>query len=241
MSTPLISLTDLQYTYAGRTTPALDGAQLDIFSTSRIGVLGHNGSGKTTLFLTAMGILKPSKGTVAYSGTVLRTEKDFRQLRAEVGYLFQQSDDQLFSPTVLDDVTFGPLNLGKTQDEALTIAQTVLEQVGLQGFEHRITHKLSGGEKKMVALASILAMQPKALLLDEPTNDLDPTMRRKLISILNTLDVALCIISHDWDFLHQTCTSFVTVENGVTTATQSIPHTHIHSHQGGDIAHNHEQ
>ncbi|OBQ54014.1 energy-coupling factor ABC transporter ATP-binding protein [Halodesulfovibrio spirochaetisodalis] len=240
MSTPLLSLTDIHYIYAGTATPALSGADLELTSSSRLGMLGHNGSGKTTLFLTAMGILKPSKGTITYAGTPLVHEKDFRTLRAEIGYLFQRSDDQLFSPTVIDDIAFGPLNLGKTPDEALSIAADTLSIVGLQGFEHRITHKLSGGEKKMVALASVLAMQPKALLLDEPTNDLDPATRERLITILADLDLALCIISHDWDFLDKTCTSFLNVENGTTKPAECIPHTHVHTHQGGNVAHKHD-
>lgn len=240
MTTPLLSLTDIHYTYAGTTSPALTGASLELFPDSRLGVLGHNGSGKTTLFLTAMGILFPNKGTVTYAGEALSVEKDFRTLRSEIGYLFQRSDDQLFSPTVIDDVAFGPLNLGEKPEEALRIATEKLTLVGLHGFEQRITHKLSGGEKKMVALASVLAMQPKALLLDEPTNDLDPDTRDRLIGILKNLDLALCIISHDWDFLDKTCTSFLNVENGVTKPAECIPHTHVHTHQGGNVAHKHE-
>lgn len=240
MTTPLLSLTDIHYTYAGTTIPALTGADLELFPSSRLGVLGHNGSGKTTLFLAAMGILTPSKGTITYADSQLKTEKDFRTLRAEIGYLFQRSDDQLFSPTVIDDVAFGPLNLGKTPEQAQRIAAEKLSLVGLKGFENRITHKLSGGEKKMVALASVLAMQPKALLLDEPTNDLDPDTRERLILILKNLDIALCIISHDWDFLDRTCTSFLSVENGETKATEFIPHTHVHTHQGGNVTHKHE-
>lgn len=240
MSTPLLSLTDLHYTYAGTASPALDGANLEIHQNDRLGVLGHNGSGKTTLLLAAMGILKPTKGTVSFCGNVLTSEKDFQTMRAEVGYLFQRSDDQLFSPTVIDDLAFGPLNLGKTPDEALTIAKEKLELVGLRGFENRITHRLSGGEKKMVALASILAMQPELLLLDEPTNDLDPTTRERLISILDNLDIALCIISHDWDFLDRVCNSFLHVELGKTKMTKNIPHAHVHTHDGGNIAHKHD-
>ncbi|MCT4533984.1 ABC transporter ATP-binding protein [Halodesulfovibrio sp.] len=240
MTNPLLSLTDIHYTYAGAAAPALSGANLELYPSSRLGVLGDNGSGKTTLFLTAMGILKPHKGCVTYAGSQLKDEKEFRTLRAEIGYLFQRSDDQLFSPTVIDDIAFGPLNLGKTPNEALSTATEMLDLVGLKGFEHRITHKLSGGEKKMVALASILAMRPKALLLDEPTNDLDPATRERLISILASLDIALCIISHDWGFLDKTCTSFLKVENGMTKPTECIPHTHIHTHQGGDATHNHE-
>lgn len=239
MPTPLLSLNDLHYTYAGTAFPALNGASVSIHEKDRLGILGHNGSGKTTLLLAAMGILKPSKGTISFCGNELMSEKDFQAMRAEVGYLFQRSDDQLFSPTVIEDLAFGPLNLGKTPEEALRLAKEKLELVGLNGFENRITHRLSGGEKKMVALASILTMEPGILLLDEPTNDLDPTTRDRLISILSNLDIALCIISHDWDFLDQTCTSFLNVEHGKTKVAECIPHTHVHTHHGGDVAHKH--
>lgn len=239
MTTPLLSLNGLHYTYAGTAFPALDGGSVSIHEKDRLGILGHNGSGKTTLLLAAMGILKPSKGTISFCGNELASEKDFQAMRAKVGYLFQRSDDQLFSPTVIEDLAFGPLNLGKTPEEALRLAKEKLELVGLNGFENRITHRLSGGEKKMVALASILTMEPRILLLDEPTNDLDPTTRDRLISILSNLDIALCIISHDWDFLDQTCNSFLNVEHGKTKVAESIPHTHVHTHHGGNVAHKH--
>lgn len=139
----------------------------------KVGIIGPNGCGKTTLFHLIMGLLKPQSGTLLYKGTALENEKDFRILRQEVGLLFQDADDQLFSPTVLEDVAFGPLNLGAAPAEAKYIAQQTLTDLGLIHLEKRITHHLSGGEKKLVSLATILAMRPRALLLDEPTNNLD--------------------------------------------------------------------
>lgn len=247
----ILALHNIHYTYTGAHGPALKGAELTLTTDMRLGLLGHNGSGKTTLFHIATGLLLPQQGTVIHypegdsvqpskSGTPLTTEKDFIPLRREVGYLFQQSDDQLFSPTVLEDVAFGPLNLGKSADEATEIALQTLELVGMEGFEERVTHKLSGGEKKMIALAAVLAMRPRLLLLDEPTNDLDPNTRDHLIDVLSGLDVAQCIISHDWDFMNRTCSQFAKLENGRIHEVAEAPHVHVHTHSGGDVAHRHD-
>ena len=130
--------------------------------------MGPNGSGKTTLFHIIMGLLTPSSGTIEFFGKPVKTEKDFRKVYKKVGLLFQDADDQLFSPTVLEDVAFGPLNLGKSKLEARNIAQNTLERLGIAHFENRVTHKLSGGEKRLVALATVLSMEPELLLLDEP-------------------------------------------------------------------------
>ena len=126
----------------------------------RIGLVAPNGSGKTTLFHVIMGLLKPSAGRIVIFGQTRRKEKDFIDVRHRIGLLFQDADDQLFSPTVLEDVAFGPLNLGKTKQEALDISRRTLSFLGLSGFENRITFKLSGGEKRLVSLATILAMEP---------------------------------------------------------------------------------
>ncbi|THB63702.1 MAG: ABC transporter ATP-binding protein, partial [Desulfovibrio sp.] len=151
------------------------------------------------------------------------------------------AEDQLFSPTVLEDVAFGPLNLGLKPAQAKDRALETLEQLGLEGFADRITHRLSGGEKRLVALATILAMQPKALLLDEPTNDLDPPTRQRLIATLNELDLGYVIISHDWDFLAQTTEQSLTLDKdtGRLVKSTAVPHTHVHVHEAGDAPHEH--
>ena len=170
----------------------------------------------------------------------MESETDFRKLRRKLGLLFQDSDDQLFSPTVLEDVAFGPLNLGTTPDEARKISIRTLEYLGLKGFEDRITHKLSGGEKKLVALATILSMQPKLLLLDEPSNNLDPATRERLINILRGLDQAHIIISHDLDFLASTCTMLYTIQDKqLIRCEQKQVHSHEHIHPYGDHPHQH--
>ena len=170
----------------------------------------------------------------------MENETDFRILRRKLGLLFQNSDDQLFSPTVLEDVAFGPLNLGTAPDEARRISIRTLEYLGLKGFEERITHKLSGGEKKLVALATILSMQPKLLLLDEPSNNLDPVTRERLINILRGLDQAHIIISHDLDFLASTCNQLYTIQDKqLVRCEQKQVHSHEHIHPYGDHPHQH--
>lgn len=170
----------------------------------------------------------------------MKDKKDFRILRRKLGFLFQNSDDQLFSPTVLEDVAFGPLNLGSSPEEAREISRHTLEGLGLKDFEDRITHRLSGGEKKLVALATILSMQPKLLLLDEPSNNLDPETRERLIGILRGLDQAHIIISHDLDFLASTCSHLYTIENRhLLRCREKQIHSHDHIHPYGDKPHQH--
>ena len=154
--------------------------------------------------------------------------------------LFQDSDDQLFSPTVLEDVAFGLLNFGAGPEEAKETAHQTLQELGLGHLEHRITYQLSGGEKKMVSLATILTMQPEALLLDEPTNNLDAATRSRLIEILNSLDQALLIISHDWSLLDATCRDICAMDQGQVTMNDiSYLHDHRHAHPYGRAPHRH--
>ena len=183
-----------------------------LYPDRKIGLYGPNGSGKTTFFRLIMGLAAPQEGRILFHGRPLETEKDFRELRCKVGLVLQHAEDQLFCPTVLEDVAFGPLNLGCTQDEARDRAASTLERLGLAGFENRLTHRLSGGEKKLVSLATVLVMEPEALLLDEPTNGLDPEARQRIIGVLKTLPTARIIISHDWDFLAETSSEYLTVE-----------------------------
>jgi len=187
-----------------------------------------------------MGLAAPQEGRILFHGRPLETEKDFRELRCKVGLVLQHAEDQLFCPTVLEDVAFGPLNLGCTQDEARDRAASTLERLGLAGFENRLTHRLSGGEKKLVSLATVLVMEPEALLLDEPTNGLDPEARQRIIGVLKTLPTARIIISHDWDFLAETSSEYLTVEGQhFTDAAPSHAHAHMHVHPLGNKPHEH--
>jgi len=208
----IFSLEDISFTYPGG-IKVLDEVNFKLSEGDKIALTGHNGSGKTTLLHIIMGLLHPSSGQVLYKGSPVQGEKGFQELRKGVGLLFQQADDQLFCPTVIEDVAFGPLNLGHNPDKARKIAKYTLCLLGLSGYEDRVTYRLSGGEKKLVSLATVLAMQPEALVLDEPTNDLDPAMRGRLIEILNSLDVAMLVVSHDLDFLKQVTQSEYSCRN----------------------------
>ena len=235
----IINLEDISYAYPGR-APVIDRLNLSFYHGDRMGMMGPNGSGKTTLFHIIMGLLKSTSGSIEVFGRRLREEKDFRSVRQRIGLLFQDADDQLFSPTVLEDVAFGPLNLGKSQGEAKTIAQKTLESLGLAGFEDRITYKLSGGEKRLVSLATVLAMEPDVLLLDEPTTGLDETTEGRLVDILQDLDLSSILVSHNIDILMKT-TEFITymADGKISLDEESIPHTHVHVHRHGRYDHKH--
>lgn len=169
----------------------------------KLALVGANGSGKSTLLQLLLGLLRPTAGIIEIFQQPCHSEADFVKIRGRVGLLFQDADDQLFCPTVAEDVAFGPLNLGKTPSEVKIIVRNTLELLGLHGYESRITYKLSGGEKRLVALATVLAMQPEVLLLDEPTAGLDENTERRVIEVLTALPQAMLIVSHDLLFLQQ--------------------------------------
>ena len=194
--------------------PVLHDLSMELNPGDRIGITGSNGSGKTTLVRLIMGLVKPSSGSVEIFGKERRSEQDFQEIRGKVGMLFQDSDDQLFSPTVFDDVAFGPLNLGRSEAGVKEIVTRTLEGLGLAGYEDRITYKLSHGEKRLVALATILAMEPEILLLDEPTAGLDEKHEEQLTEILLGLHHEMIIVSHSKTFLANTSTRSLTMENG---------------------------
>jgi cobalt/nickel transport system ATP-binding protein len=204
MSEPLIEVHNLNFTYHGAANPVFHDFNFELLPGKHLGLVGPNGSGKTTLLHLIMGLLRPQTGSIIIFGQEVKKEKDFIDVRQKVGFLFQNADDQLFCPTVLEDVAFGPLNQGKKPAEAIQIARETMESLGLAGFEDRVTYKLSGGEKKLVSLATVLAMQPHLLLLDEPTTGLDDTTRRRLIHILQNLDISYLIVSHEHEFLEHT-------------------------------------
>jgi cobalt/nickel transport system ATP-binding protein len=237
----IIKLTDISYFYPGSTKKVLDHLDLEINPGDRIGMMAPNGSGKTTLLHTIMGLCKPESGTITIFGKVLTQERDFLPVRSKIGLLFQDSDDQLFCPTVLDDVAFGPLNLGFAQQEASDIARNTLEKLGILSFEHSVTHRLSGGQKRLVALAAVLAMAPEILLLDEPTAGLDNTVKNTLIHILNGLDISYFVISHEFDFVKAVTDKIYSMENGrILTDNDIHIHRHEHVHKYGKQPHNHK-
>lgn len=236
----IIQLKDICFSYPG-STPVLNGLNLKLCKGNCYGLMGPNGSGKTTLFHIIMGLLKPTSGEIEIYNNPARIENDFRKVRKKIGLLFQDADDQLFSPTVLEDVAFGPLNLGKSQEEAVEIAFDTLKFLGLSGFESRITYKLSGGEKKLVSLATVLAMQPEVLLLDEPTSGLDDKTKEILKGVLTDLDLSYILISHEIDFLTDITDAIYAMENGTIHFDKEIHvHQHVHAHPHGAYEHQHD-
>jgi cobalt/nickel transport system ATP-binding protein len=235
----LIRLENVSYAYPGGRI-VLKDLFFELRDKERIGLIGPNGSGKTTLFHVIMGLLRPLSGKIEIFGHPVRDEKDFRPVRQRIGLLFQDADDQLFSPTVLEDVAFGPLNQGKSVEEAKNIASETLISLGLKGFESRITHKLSGGEKKLVSLATVLAMRPKVLLLDEPTTGLDSETTERIIGILKYIDISYVFISHNMDFIAQTTDKIYGMVDGqIFLEEEKVPHTHAHAHGYGKVPHTH--
>jgi len=179
----------------------------------RLALTGPNGSGKTTLLHLIVGLLAPRAGRIEAFGQVRRQPADFHEVRRRAGLLFQDADDQLFCPTVAEDVAFGPLNLGKPRHEVQRLVSQTLEQLGLCGYEDRVTHRLSGGEKRLVALATVLAMQPDVLLLDEPTGGLDEAAAECITQLLLDLPQAMLIVSHDRQFLRNVAQGALLVRN----------------------------
>lgn len=218
----------------------LEDLDLSLHKKERLGLIGPNGSGKTTMFRLIMGLLKPTSGRLTIFGREMIHKKDFIPVRQKIGLLFQDADDQLFSPTVLDDVAFGPLNQGKTPAEAKEISREILSSLGLEDFENRVTYKLSGGEKKLVSLATVLAMKPEILLLDEPTTGLDIKTTKKIVRVLESLDVSSIIISHDMDFIQRTTeTIYGMVDGKIQPDKGEYAHSHVHAHGHGEVPHIH--
>jgi cobalt/nickel transport system ATP-binding protein len=237
----LFELDNIAVERAGR--PILEQVSMTLMAGERLALVGAIGTGKTTLLRTLVGLEKPTKGRIIAFGTERRVEKDFREVRTRAGLLFQHADDQLFSPTVIEDVAFGPLNLGLTQADAVARAGAALEYLNLSHLSDRITHQLSGGEKRLVSLATVLAMEPQVLLLDEPTNALDDAHLACLIEILVGLDIAMVIVSHDRVFLETLATRAVVLKNGHLAPTYLHRHVHVHDHihvHGVDVDHDHD-
>ena len=229
MSAPLFALKNVRFVRTdGRIV--LAGVDFALLPGERVALIGGNGAGKTTLLHLMVGLHRPTAGTICAFGRPRIVEADFHEVRRRAGLLFQDSDDQLFCPTVLDDVAFGPLNLGYSRAEARAIAEATLQSLGLAGFAARITHKLSGGEKRLVSLATVLAMEPDVLLLDEPTSGLDATATDNLIVHLQALPQAMVIVSHDRALIRALATRVVLLRDGRVHPARLHAHPHVHTH-----------
>jgi cobalt/nickel transport system ATP-binding protein len=208
-----IDLRDVDFS-SGPDRPVLSGCNLRLEPGQRLALEGANGSGKTTLLHLIVGLLRPQRGSIEVFGKPRVAEADFHEVRRRVGLVFQDADDQLFCPTVAEDVAFGPLCLGKPRDEVRGIVSRTLAALGLAGYERRITYRLSGGEKRLVALATVLAMSPDVLLLDEPVATLDDQAVARLIGVLAALPQAMIVVSHQPAFRQAVTQGTLRLQNG---------------------------
>ncbi|RBQ22010.1 cobalt ABC transporter ATP-binding protein [Spongiactinospora rosea] len=213
---PSLKVTRLAYAYPDG-TQALYGVDLTIARGERVALLGPNGAGKTTLVMHLNGILTPGHGSVAVAGLPVG-RRDLKEIRRRVGLVFQDPDDQLFMPTVRDDVAFGPANLGLRGAELDRAVTGALEQVGMLDAIDRPPHHLSFGQRRRVAVATVLAMRPEILVLDEPSSNLDPASRRELAEILRSLDVTVLLVTHDLPYALELCERALILSGGVIAA-----------------------
>ena len=217
MSHHKVEVRQLHYSYPdGR--EAIRNISLSIHHGESVGIIGANGAGKSTLLLLLTGILFPSSGEVLV-GDIHVTKKTLTMIRQRLGMVLQDPDDQLFLPTVYDDVAFGPRNYGLNDQEIAERVQRALETVGISHLAHRAPFKLSGGEKRAASIATILSLDPDILIMDEPSTGLDPRSRRKLIHLLCSFDHTKIIASHDLEMVLATCSRVVVLEQGEIAAT----------------------
>ncbi|GAA1322591.1 ABC transporter ATP-binding protein [Pseudonocardia xinjiangensis] len=213
---PSLQVDDLAFAYPdGR--QALFGVDLTINRGERVALLGPNGAGKTTLVLHLNGILTAGHGTVTVGGLAV-AKQNLREIRRRVGIVFQDPDDQLFMPSVAEDVAFGPANFGVTGEDLRARVDTALATVGMQEHRDRSPLHLSGGQRRRVALATVLACEPEILVLDEPSSNLDPVARRELAEVLLGLDATMLMVTHDLPYALQLCPRGVVLDDGVIVA-----------------------
>ena len=210
--------------------PVLRDVSMRLEAGERLAIVGPNGAGKTTLLRAIVGLQPVDAGEVSLFGLPCRGEKEFRRLRPRLGFLFQDSDDQLFCPTAIEDVAFGPLNTGCTPAEATARAAHALETLGIGNLAGRIVDRLSGGEKRLVCLAGLLAMNPEALLLDEPTNGVDAANLDRLREALGAFGGAMILVSHDAAFIAAFATRALVLDDGRLRPGEIHTHPHMHSH-----------
>ncbi len=216
MSHHIVEVVDLRYSYPDG-TKALKGISFRITHGESVAVVGANGAGKSTLLLHLNGYLTPQHGTVRIGDYPL-TKETLQEIRRTVGMVFQDPDDQLFMPTVHEDVAFGPLNLGLPSHEVELRVTAALERVGATALKNRAPYHLSGGEKRAVAIATVLAMSPDILVMDEPSSNLDPAARRRLINLLKSFQHTKIIATHDLDMVMDLCPRTIVFHHGKVAA-----------------------
>lgn len=215
----VIRIDSLSYRYPDG-QKAINGLDLVVQKGESVALIGPNGAGKSTIILHLNGILH-SNGAVKIMGQPV-TDRNIKWIRSKVGLVFQNPEDQLFSPTVFDDVSFGPVNMGLSEIEVRRLVKKALEEVGMSGYEERSPHHLSWGEKKRIAFATVLAMSPEIMVADEPTSNLDPRAKWSLIALLNSLQMTKIIASHDLDLVASVCSRAVIIDEGRVAADGAI-------------------
>ncbi|MBQ2062902.1 MAG: energy-coupling factor ABC transporter ATP-binding protein [Oscillospiraceae bacterium] len=198
--------------YYEKDAPILHNVTFSVERGEAVGLIGANGAGKTTLMRALLGLL-PHEGLIAVDGIEVM-KKTLPEIRRKLGFVLQNSDNQMFMPTVYEDMIFGPLNYGLSREEADRRVDAVLARLDLAELKHRHNHKLSGGEKRMAAIATVLAMEPEAVLMDEPTSALDPKNRRLVINTIREMGETKIITSHDLDMIWDTCDRVILLDGG---------------------------
>jgi len=218
-STPSLLIENLAFAYPDG-NQALYGVNLKIEKGERVALLGPNGAGKTTLVMHMNGIHPTAYGKVEVAGQLVdaKDKESLKSIRSKVGIVFQDPDDQLFMPTVGEDIAFGPYNMGKRGAELAAIVDDALRLVGMSEFKDRPPHHLSFGQRRRVAVATVLAMKPEILVLDEPSSNLDPASRRELADILRSLDITMVMVTHDLPYALELCERSVILSGGVIVA-----------------------
>ena len=207
----MIEVNHLTYEYE-KGIPVLEDISFTISDGECVGLIGANGAGKSTLMKIMLGLLD-GKGCVKVDGTPV-TSASLAEIRRKLGFVLQNSDNQMFMPTVKDDILFGLLNYGMSRKDAEEKADQVLEMLHVDYLKDRYNHRISGGEKRMAAIAAVLAMEPSVLLMDEPTSALDPKNRRMIINTINSLKQTKIITSHDLDMILDTCSRVILLSDG---------------------------
>ena len=212
----MITFENVSFAYEAG-APVLRGVSFHIAPGEAVGLIGANGAGKSTIMKLLLGLLPCSEGEIRVDGVRVE-KKTLPQIRRTLGFVLQDSDSQMFMPTVYEDMMFAPLNYGLSRAEAEQRVDAVLEQLHLTELKHRHNHKISGGEKRMAAIATILAMEPKAILMDEPSIALDPVNRRTVIQAVNDMPMTKLIASHDLDMILDTCDRVLLLSGGQLAA-----------------------
>ena len=210
----MIAFQNVSFSYGE--TPVVENLSFSIKKGENVGLIGANGAGKSTIMKLMLGLISGS-GEIKVDGLPVNKE-NLAEIRRKIGFVLQDSDNQMFMPTVYEDMIFGPRNYGLSKEETEKRVDDILSRLGLQDLKHRHNHKISGGEKRMAAIATILAMEPEMILMDEPSTALDPVNRRTVINTINRLPQTKLIASHDLDMILDTCQRVILLSHGAIVA-----------------------